>query len=177
MRIYTGETKTKHQILFHDHELVDIFQHIIDETDKVPAEDSIKNCIGSITTQPLKNWKKGRGELNKSNPEQLKLIDDALFVVVLDSNSPETDQEKTSVISHGSSVLSESNIQSGTCTSRWYDKLQLIVTRNSVAGIVWESLTMDSTAILRFISDIYTDSVLKLAKTSMVRSILCLMRQ
>ncbi|CAD1809638.1 Carnitine O-acetyltransferase YAT2 [Candida parapsilosis] len=158
------KTKTKHQMLFHDHELEDIFQEIIDETDKIPAEDSINNCIGAITTQPLKNWKKGRGELNKSNPDQLKLIDDALFVVVLDSNSPETEQEKTSVISHGSSVLSESNIQSGTCTSRWYDKLQLIVTRNSVAGIVWESLTMDSTAILRFISDIYTDSVLKLAK-------------
>ncbi|KAI5970368.1 hypothetical protein CANMA_000531 [Candida margitis] len=158
------ETKTKHQIIFHDHELVDIFQDIIDATDKISPEDSINNCIGSITTQPLKNWKKGRGELNKSNPEQLKLIDDALFVVVLDSNSPETEQEKTSVISHGSSVLSESNIQSGTCTSRWYDKLQFIVTRNSVAGIVWESLTMDSTAILRFISDIYTDSVLKLAK-------------
>ncbi|KAI5958327.1 hypothetical protein KGF57_002683 [Candida theae] len=158
------ETKTKHQIVFHDHELADIFQDIIDETDKIPPQDSIKNCIGSITTQPLKNWKKGRLELNKSNPEQLKLIDDALFVVVLDSNSPETDQEKTSVISHGSSVLTESNIQSGTCTSRWYDKLQLIVTKNSVAGIVWESLTMDSTAILRFISDIYTDSVLKLAK-------------
>lgn len=55
-------------------------------------------------------------------------------------------------------------MQIGTCTSRWYDKLQIVVTKNSVAGIVWESMTMDSTAILRFISDIYTDSVLKMAK-------------
>ncbi|KAI5953508.1 hypothetical protein KGF54_002880 [Candida jiufengensis] len=159
-----SDAPSKHEILFHDHELADIFQKIIDDSDVVDAVESINNCIGSITTQALKHWKLGRQELEKSNPQQLKLINDALFVLILDSNSPKTDQEKTMVISHGTSVLSKQNIQIGTCTSRWYDKLQLIVTRNSVAGVVWESITMDSTAILRFISDIYTDSVLKLAK-------------
>ncbi|KAI5966580.1 uncharacterized protein KGF55_000890 [Candida pseudojiufengensis] len=159
-----GDSNSKHEILFHDHELAAIFQKIIDDSDVVDPVESINNCIGSITTQSLKHWKLGREELEKSNPHQLKLIDDALFVLILDSNSPKTDQEKTSIVSHGTSVLSKHNVQIGTCTSRWYDKLQLIVTRNSVAGVVWESITMDSTAILRFISDIYTDSVLKLAK-------------
>ncbi|WLF78252.1 hypothetical protein PVL30_001984 [Lodderomyces elongisporus] len=159
-----AETKSKHKILFHDHELADIFQRIIDASDVVDSVESINNAIGSITSQNLKNWKEARFELEQSNAEQMKLIDDALLVLVLDSNSPQNDQEKTMVISHGTTVLNDLNVQVGTCTSRWYDKLQLVVTRNSVAGVVWESLTMDSTAILRFISDIYTDSVLKLAK-------------
>ena len=111
-------------------------------------------------------WKQGRLELEKSNAKFLETIDNALFVVVLDVlNSPESDQDKTKVISYGTSELQPgTSIQCGSCTSRWYDKLQLIVTKNSVAGVVWESTSMDSTAILRFISDIYTDSILKLAR-------------
>ncbi|KAG7664340.1 uncharacterized protein J8A68_002122 [[Candida] subhashii] len=158
-----AQTKTKHKIWFNDLELSIILQAIIDDAKKVDRIESINNAIGSITTQSLKHWKAARLELKSSNAENLKKIDDALFVVVMDSNSPKDDQERTEVISHGSSVLS-GNVQVGTCTSRWYDKLQLIVTENSVAGVVWESMIMDSTAILRFISDIYTDSVLKLAK-------------
>ncbi|CAK9438077.1 uncharacterized protein LODBEIA_P24050 [Lodderomyces beijingensis] len=159
-----AESGTKHKVIFHDHELAEIFQKIIDDSDVVDPVESINNSIGSITSQNLKNWREARYELEKSNATQMQLIDDALFVLVFDSNSPVGDQDKTMVISHGTTVLNELNVQIGTCTSRWYDKLQLVVTRNSVAGVVWESLTMDSTAILRFISDIYTDSVLKLAK-------------
>lgn len=158
------QTNSKHNIWFNDSELSKILQHIIDESNKVDAVNAIRNSVGSITTQTLKYWKFARLELEQSNTENLKLIDDALFVLILDSNTPVTDGEKTQVISHGTSVLSLDNVQIGTCTSRWYDKLQIVVTKNSVAGIVWESMTMDSTAILRFISDIYTDSVLKMAK-------------
>lgn len=158
-----AETKTKHRIWFNDLELSILLQIIIDEANRVDHVTSINNAIGSITTQSLKHWKLARLELESSNAEAMKIIDDALFVVVLDSNSPKDDQERTEVISHGSSVLKD-NVQIGTCTSRWYDKLQLIITANSVAGVIWESMIMDSTAILRFISDIYTDSVLKLAK-------------
>ncbi|KAK6455237.1 carnitine acetyltransferase [Scheffersomyces xylosifermentans] len=158
------ETKSKHKIWFSDHELSLILQNIIDVSEKVDHIESINNSIGTVTTQSLKHWKLARIELGRNNPETLELIDNALFVLVLDGNSPANDQEKTAVICHGSSELSEQNVQIGSCTSRWYDKLQLIVTKNSVAGIVWESTSMDSTAILRFISDIFTDSVLKLAK-------------
>lgn len=160
-----GESKSKHRIWFSDHELSIILQGIVDSSEKVDRIESINNSLGSITTQSFSNWKTAREELMKSNKDALEIIDNALFVAVLDSNSPESDQDKTSVIAHGTSELvAGTTIQSGTCTSRWYDKLQLIITKNSVAGIVWESTSMDSTAILRFISDIFTDSVLKLAK-------------
>ena len=120
------DTKSKHRIWFNDHELSLILQNIIDVSSKVDQIESINNAIGSVTTQSLKHWQQARIELGRSNAENLKLIDDALFVVVLDGNSPISEQDKTSVICHGSSTLSKSNIQIGSCTSRWYDKLSLI---------------------------------------------------
>ena len=110
-------------------------QHIIDESNKVDAVNAIRNSVGSITTQTLKYWKFARLELEQSNTENLKLIDDALFVLILDSNTPVTDGEKTQVISHGTSVLSLDNVQIGTCTSRWYDKLQIVVTKTLLLGL------------------------------------------
>lgn len=153
----------QNEIYFNDYDLSLILQSILETSKQFDRFESINNAIGSLTTQNYSYWKLARIELLKSNHSALSVIDDALFVVVLDPNSPTSDQEKTQCISHGSSELLD-NVQIGSCTSRWYDKLQLIVTANSVAGIVWESTSMDSTAILRFISDIYTDSILKLAK-------------
>lgn len=157
--------ENSNEIYFNDYELSLIFQNIITEAEQVDQIVNINNSFGSITTQTFKYWKLGRQELHKSNTDILQAIDDALFLVVLDVNSPTTVDEKISIISNGSSELMPgTNIQIGSCTSRWYDKLQLITTKNSVAGFVWDSVSMDSTAILRFISDIYTDSILKLAK-------------
>ncbi|RLV86108.1 Carnitine O-acetyltransferase YAT2 [Meyerozyma sp. JA9] len=167
---YTEEayekSKTKHRIWFGDHDLSLILQDIIDESSEFSTLDSVNNSIGSLTTQTYHVWKQGRLELEKSNAKFLETIDNALFVVVLDVlNSPESVQDKTKVISYGTSELQPgTSIQCGSCTSRWYDKLQVIVTKNFVAGVLWESTSMDSTAILRFISDIYTDSILKLAR-------------
>lgn len=159
------QSKTKHKIWFSDYELSIMLQEIIDNANGMDRVESINNSIGSLTTQSFSVWKMSRSELSKSNNENLELIDNALFVVVLDPNMPVSDQEKTSVIAHGTSeLLKGTNMQVGSCTSRWYDKLQLVVTKNSVAGVVWESSSTDGTAILRFISDIYADSILKLAK-------------
>lgn len=159
-------TECKHLLWFNDAELASIIQSIIDEALCVDRIVSVCNGIGSITTQTYHYWRSARFELERSNKDALDAIDNALFVVLLDTlNSPVSDQDKTLVISHGTSeLLAGTNIQIGSCTSRWYDKLQLIVTKNAVAGVVWESLSMDSTAILRFISDIFTDLILKLAR-------------
>lgn len=156
----------KHKMWFKDSELAQIIENIIDTSAKVDNITAVKNGIGAITTQTYSHWRSARFELLRTNKEAIEAIDNALFVVVLDTTcSPTSDQEKVQVISHGTSMLHMgTNIQIGSCTSRWYDKLQLIVTANSTAGVVWESSSMDSTAILRFISDIYTDLILKLAK-------------
>lgn len=157
---------SKHDIWFNDAELAGIVQSILDDASAVGSVLTVNNAIGSITTLTYSLWKSARTELCRSNSEALQAIDDALFVVSLDHTiAPVSEQEKTVAISHGTSNLFKgTNIQVGSCTSRWYDKLQLVVTANAVAGVVWESSTMDSTAILRFISDIYIDSILKLAR-------------
>lgn len=160
------DAPSKHDLWFSDTELASIVQAIIDDATAIDRVSSVSNGIGSITTQTYGIWGNARLELEKSSSDALSKVDNALFVAVLDTTiSPVTDQEKTKAISYGTSILKQgTNIQVGSCALRWYDKLQLIVTANAVAGIVWESTSMDSTAILRFISDIYTDLILKLAR-------------
>lgn len=171
LEVLTARTKIApdtetHNLWFSDHDLSLVFQQIIDDSLKIDPIDAVNNSVGAITTQSYPNWKRARIELNRTSPDTLASIDNALLVLVLDpTNSPTTPQEKTASIAHGMSKLYQgTTIQVGSCTSRWYDKLQMVVTKNSVAGVVWESSTMDSTAILRFVSDVFTDLVLKLAK-------------
>lgn len=155
-----------HRLWFSDAELAKRIQHVMDLASAVDRVLAVNNGVGSITTQTYTQWALARAELERSSPATLDQIDDALFIVVLDTTAaPVSDQEKTTVISHGTSILAPgTNIQVGSCTLRWYDKLQLVVTANAVAGVVWESSSMDSTALLRFVSDIYTDLILKLAR-------------
>lgn len=40
--------------------------------------------------------------------------------------------------------------QVGTCTNRWYDKLQLIVFENGAAGVNFEHTWVDGHTVLRF---------------------------
>lgn len=154
-----------HEIWFNDAELAQALQGIIDEAVQTDTITSVNNGIGAITTQTYSYWRDARRELEATSHAAMAQIDDALLVCVLDPNSPVSDQDKTMVVSHGNlELLAGTNMQVGLCTLRWFDKLQLVVTKNAVAGVVWELLAMDSTAILRFISDIYTDSILKLAR-------------
>lgn len=49
----------------------------------------------------------------------------------------------------------------GTCLNRWFDKtLQIIVCSNGSAGIVFEHSMVDGHTVLRFASDVYTDTIL-----------------
>ncbi len=59
----------------------------------------------------------------------------------------------------------EKGVQIGTCTNRWYDKLQIIVCKNGSAGINFEHTGVDGHTVLRFASDVYTDTILRFART------------
>jgi carnitine O-acetyltransferase len=59
----------------------------------------------------------------------------------------------------------ERGVQVGTCTNRWYDKLQIIVCKNGSAGINFEHTGVDGHTVLRFASDLYTDTILRFART------------
>ncbi|CCE66215.1 hypothetical protein TPHA_0P00570 [Tetrapisispora phaffii CBS 4417] len=140
--------------------------------------------IGIFTTENRKVWSNVRDYIKNdqkknTNYKNLKLIDSALFIVCLDDISIEDDNELSKSMLCGTSNINLSNninnyknpnelilgLQNGTCLNRWYDKLQLIVTKNGKAGINFEHTGVDGHTVLRLASDIYTDSILSFATT------------
>ncbi|SCV06212.1 LANO_0H24564g1_1 [Lachancea nothofagi CBS 11611] len=150
----------------HDGEtLAQIMDYIL--TDSQKTENIRKaTSLGSFTSYSLRRWRHARRILQKKGPEQLKTVDSALFILVLDESSPTFDEaHECNRLFHGSSVIDKkTGRQTGSCCSRWYDKLQLVITRDAKAGVIWDSFTCDGSAVLRFASDIYADSVLRLAR-------------
>lgn len=173
-------------VIYDPTNLMTVFDYIL--------EDSIKNknssgstALGSLTSYSFRNWKYARKRLERKFPDQLHLIDSALFVLVLDhssfkddesitdnneleilDNSDETNMAKSTRnlkrLFYGTSILNCDGHQTGSCVSRWYDKLQLVITEDSEASVIWDSFTCDGSAVLRFTSEMYTESILRLAR-------------
>lgn len=140
---------------------------IIEDSKSIDTKDIAKSSFGVLTTENRKIWSNLRNKLNKDkiNREILKTIDSALFCLVLDDVEIGSDLNKISQnFLCGKSILKD-GIQVGTCTNRWYDKLQLIITKDGKSGINFEHTGVDGHTVLRFASDIYTDSILRFAKT------------
>lgn len=72
----------------------------------------------------------------------MEVVDNALFVVCLDDSSPKTLQETCANMLCGTYEL-DRGVQIGTCTNRWYEKLQIIVAANGTAGINFEHSGVD----------------------------------
>ncbi|KAG0169405.1 hypothetical protein DFQ28_003955 [Apophysomyces sp. BC1034] len=139
---------------------------IVRDAAKTPVSDIAKKAVGVLTTENRRNWARLREELqsNSVNREALKVVDSALFVVCLDHVQPTTIDDLSTNMLCGTYKL-EQGLQVGTCTNRWYDKLQIIVCKNGSAGINFEHTGVDGHTVLRYVSDIYTDTILRFAKT------------
>ncbi|KOH00333.1 carnitine O-acetyltransferase YAT1 [Saccharomyces eubayanus] len=148
-----------------------------------PQNDNRPFPFGLFTTESRRSWAKVRDYISKdpesTNCRNLKLIESALFVICLDDVSFEEGQEDelvksmlcgtsnvdlSSKLLHNSSMPITLSLQHGTCLNRWYDKLQLIVTKDGKAGINFEHTGVDGHTVLRLASDIYTDSILSFAR-------------
>lgn len=144
------------------------FQTIMDDAKETPIAELAKNAVGVMTTENRRIWASIREKMmcddDPANSDCLKMIDTALFVVCLDHASPESLSDLSRNMLCGLSVI-EKGVQVGTCTNRWYDKLQIIVTKNAKAGINFEHTGVDGHSVLRFVSDIYTDTILRFAKS------------
>lgn len=135
------------------------------------------SAVGVLTSLERNEWARIREEMiNNStrNADSFRAIDSALFVLVLDDFIPKTKDEAAANMLHGSYGLTEialegyassKEYQSGTCINRWYDKLQIIVTADGGAGINFEHSAIDGHTALRFVSDIYADTVMSFAQT------------
>ncbi|ODQ77987.1 hypothetical protein BABINDRAFT_40322 [Babjeviella inositovora NRRL Y-12698] len=152
-------------LIMTENDLVLNYRSIVEDAARTPIDQVAQRALGVLTTETRSVWAKLRGSLRESEANRVILdkIDRALFVVCLDDvELTELDEISTNMLC-GLSVL-EKGVQVGTCTNRWYDKLQLIVTKNAKVGVNFEHTAVDGHTVLRFVGDIYTDSILTFAR-------------
>jgi carnitine O-acetyltransferase len=143
-------------------------QTIIDDAQQIPIQEAAKGALGVLSTENRKVWSGLRDVLTReagsNNADSLGIVDSALFVLCLDYTEPPNVAALCQNMLCGTSSV-EKGVQIGTCTNRWYDKLQIIVCKNGSAGINFEHTGVDGHTVLRFASDIYTDTILRFART------------
>lgn len=143
-------------------------QTIIADAEQTPIQDAAKGALGVLSTENRKVWSGLREIMTKdegsNNAECLEIVDNALFALCLDDTEPPNTAELCANMLCGTSEVVR-GVQVGTCTNRWYDKLQIIVCKNGSAGINFEHTGVDGHTVLRFASDVYTDTILRFAKT------------
>jgi carnitine O-acetyltransferase len=152
-------------LIMTEKDLAQNFETIINDAQKTPVTEAAKGAVGILTAENRRIWASLRdllsqdvdsersttsdeenGTIGKSNGglkprnnnyECLQIIDSALFILCLDYSAPQTASELAMNMLCGTNVI-EKGVQVGTCTNRWYDKLQIIVTKNGSAGINFE---------------------------------------
>ncbi|KIJ59628.1 hypothetical protein HYDPIDRAFT_140391 [Hydnomerulius pinastri MD-312] len=169
--------------LLTEREVLRNLQAIVKDADKTPITEVARTAIGVLTTENRKTWSRLRHALSedRTNAACLRLVDDALFVVCLDDAAParegveaqsdkrkrESGEDLAALCSNflcGTYDLRE-GVQVGTCTNRWYDKLQIIVCADGAAGINFEHTGVDGHTVLRFAADVFTEGLMLLARS------------
>ncbi|KAL1955779.1 hypothetical protein VTO42DRAFT_8099 [Malbranchea cinnamomea] len=143
-------------------------QCIVEDASQTPIQEAAKGALGVLSTENRKVWSRLRDILTRdpgsNNAECLNIVDTALFILCLDDTEPTNIGELCANMLCGTSEVVK-GVQIGTCTNRWYDKLQIIVCNNGSAGINFEHTGVDGHTVLRFASDLYTDTILRFART------------
>ncbi|CCD48607.1 putative carnitine acetyl transferase protein [Botrytis cinerea BcDW1] len=143
-------------------------QTIVDDAQQTPIQDAAKGALGVLSTENRKIWSGLRDVMTReegsNNADCLGIVDSALFILCLDYTEPHSQADLCQNMLCGTSQV-EKGVQIGTCTNRWYDKLQIIVCKNGSAGINFEHTGVDGHTVLRFASDVYTDTILRFART------------
>ena len=143
-------------------------QVIVDDAAEIPIQEAAKAAVGVLSTENRKIWAGLRDVLTReegsNNADCLGIVDSALFILCLDYTSPTTGADLCTNMLCGTNEIVK-GVQVGTCTNRWYDKLQIIVCNNGSAGINFEHTGVDGHTVLRMASDVYTDTILRFART------------
>lgn len=107
--------------------------------------------VGLLTTLKRDHWSSERSHLVQSsaaNKATLEAIDSALFVVCLEHEAPETSVEMSRAFLLGDG------------SNHWFDKsFQLIIAKNGKASVNFEHAWGDGVAVLRYLNEMYQDSV------------------
>lgn len=149
-----------------EREILRNLEAICSDAETVPLNEVASSSMGVLTTENRKVWNRLRNVLisDEANRECLQVVDDALFVVCLDDVAPDNVAELCSNFLCGTYQLN-GGVQVGTCTNRWYDKLQIIVCANGTAGINFEHTGVDGHTVLRFAADVFTEGLMLMARS------------
>lgn len=137
-------------VIITEKDLVANFKAIIEDAHATPVRGAAKTAVGVLSTENRRIWAGLRDHLLKDdhhghqdppNRQSLQIVDSALFVVCLDDTEPVGAANVSANMLSGSYRL-EDGVQTGTCTNRWYDKLQIIVCKNGSAGINFERMSL-----------------------------------
>ena len=112
---------------------------------------SSSHSVSYLTATNRDSWADAREEMmnNVHNACALEKIESALFVVCLDDHQPATVLDRDYAFIHNYGA------------NRWFDKsLQIVVSPNADAGIIFEHSWGDSGTVLSFVSKVYRDSLL-----------------
>jgi carnitine O-acetyltransferase len=128
--------------------------------------------VGLLTTESRKRWAVHRQQLealSENNRAITEIIDSACFIVCLDTaNTHHSLAQACGNMLHGTYQVREQDgkmVQIGSCCNRWYDKHQIIITADGTAGINFEHSATDGHTILRFVSDVFADTVVRFAQS------------
>lgn len=121
---YFDVLDSKNRPVLSEREIIRNLEAIVNDADKTPVLEVAKGAIGVLSTENRKNWSHLRHSLSKdsTNDSNLTVVDDALFVVCLDTTSPDNPADVCANFLCGTYELSD-GIQVGSCTNRWYDKV------------------------------------------------------
>ncbi|KAK3116588.1 carnitine O-acetyltransferase yat1 [Teratosphaeriaceae sp. CCFEE 6253] len=157
-----------HDLIMTEKDVTLNLQVIVDDAVQTPVHEAAKGALGVLSTESRKIWSGLRDLMSKdegsNNSDCLNIVDSALFILCLDWSEPTSGADLCMNMLCGTSEI-ERGVQIGTCTNRWYDKLQIIVCKNGSAGINFEHTGVDGHTVLRFASDVYTDTILRFARS------------
>lgn len=155
-------------IIMTEHDVAQNLESIVNDAEQMPIYEAAKGAVGVLSTENRKIWSGLRDVLSRdegsNNSDCLAFVDSSLFILCLDDAEPKTGADLCQNMLCGTSSV-DRGVQIGTCMNRWYDKLQIIVCKNGSAGINFEHTGVDGHTVLRFASDIYTDTILRFARS------------
>ncbi|KAK4580332.1 carnitine O-acetyltransferase yat1 [Recurvomyces mirabilis] len=157
-----------HDLIMTEKDVALNLQVIVDDAVQTPVNEAAKGALGVLSTENRKIWSGLRDLISKeqgtNNSDCLDIVDSALFILCLDWTEPTNTDDLCMNMLCGTSEI-DRGVQVGTCTNRYYDKLQIIVCKNGSAGINFEHTGVDGHTVLRFASDVYTDTILRFARS------------
>ncbi|KAG8996479.1 hypothetical protein FRB90_012724, partial [Tulasnella sp. 427] len=164
---YFDVLDSKNRPIVNEREIMKNLEAIVADADKTPDLEVAKGALAVLSTESRKHWSHLRQQIasqSKDNESCLQIVDDALFVVCLDVTSPETPAEICANFLCGTYELRD-GVQVGSCTNRWYDKLQIIVSGNGTSGINFEHTGVDGHTVLRYAADVFTEGLMSMARS------------